>query len=97
MRARTDAQDTSCCWAESLGESPQVTTEEQREAFKNELVQTEDWLYEDGEAQTVAVFKYVVWHLTHQSACIATADPVQQRPLLFTCPRRHVPPLCTFV
>ena len=36
-----------------------MTTEKQRESFKKELAQTEDWLYEDGEAETDAVFKCV--------------------------------------
>ena len=35
----------------------QVTTEKQRDSFRKELAQAEDWLYEDGEAQPAAVFK----------------------------------------
>ncbi len=36
----------------------QVTTEKQREAFMKELAQAEDWLYEDGAAQSGPVFRY---------------------------------------
>ena len=39
-----------------------MTTEKQREAFKKELAQAEDWLYEDGEAQTGPVFRYAMPH-----------------------------------
>ena len=42
----------------TLTHAAQVTTEKQREAFKKELAQAEDWLYEDGEAQAAPVFKY---------------------------------------
>ncbi|CAL5229767.1 g13152 [Coccomyxa viridis] len=39
------------------GAYDEVTTEKQREAFKKELAQAEDWLYEDGAAQSGPVFR----------------------------------------
>ena len=45
----------------------QVTTEKQREAFRKELAQAEDWLYEDGAAQSAPVFRYAT--VTHPHAC----------------------------
>lgn len=35
----------------------QVTTEKQREAFRKALMEVEDWLYTDGEAEKAPVFR----------------------------------------
>ena len=51
------------CHVKNIDCMTQVTTEKQREAFKKELVQAEDWLYEDGAAQSGPVFRYAILNL----------------------------------
>ncbi len=53
----------------------QVTTEKQREAFKKELAQAEDWLYEDGAAQSGPVFRYATFN-SFVVTPVATSTPV---------------------
>lgn len=79
--------------------TPQVTTEKQREAFKEELAQTEDWLYEDGEAQSAAVFKYAAWpHIAPGGlACVASPDPVPQHALVSMAQAPGASPPCCAV
>ena len=56
----------------------QVTTEKQREAFRKELAVAEDWLYEDGAAQSGPVFRCAA--VTHPHACHpADTDPVWKK------------------
>lgn len=43
----------------------QVTTEKQREAFRKALMEVEDWLYTDGEAEKAPVFRWAACCLSH--------------------------------
>ena len=46
-----------------------MTSEKQRETFRKELAQTEDWLYEDGASQTAPIFMCVPLSQTPIASC----------------------------